>query len=142
MSIASIHNQEDNDTILGMIQAQCGTGWVGAYIGAESDGAGNWSWNDGSAWDFVSPSNDGIRGVNETKIAFMGNSEWHDWATGQATHGVVCQDMMVSTMPVEPILTAAPVEPIEVSAPVTNEPNYVYSVDCTKRNYANSVSYC
>ena len=43
-----------------MIQEQCGTyaagtdygNWDGAYIGAESDGAGNWSWNDGSAWDY------------------------------------------------------------------------------------------
>jgi hypothetical protein len=46
--IASVHNQKDYDKILVQIKRQCGKDFVGAYIGAKSDGNGNWSWKDGS----------------------------------------------------------------------------------------------
>ena len=85
MTIASIHNQEDNDLIWGMLQDQ----GCYAYIGAESYGTGEWSWNDGTPWDYVSPLNDGINGVGEHHIAFQTNGEWHDWGTGDSLHGVV-----------------------------------------------------
>jgi hypothetical protein len=65
-SIASIHNQQENLTVIGMIQDKCGvrmdeddwTNWDAAYIGAEGDeGENNWRWNDGSAWDYFAPVN-------------------------------------------------------------------------------------
>jgi hypothetical protein len=86
-TIASIHNDQENADVLAMIQAQ----GCYAYLGAESDGEGTWSWNDGSPWDYVSPQNDGLTGTGETKIAFQTNGEWHDWGTGSSTHGVVCK---------------------------------------------------
>ena len=84
-SIASIHDEEANEVVLGQLQTLS----CHAYIGAESDGAGNWVWNDGSAWEYVNPSNDLI-GVAETRIAFLDSGQWHDWGTGSHKHGVVC----------------------------------------------------
>ena len=62
-----------------------------AYIGAESDGKGNWKWNDGSKW--WQPDNskhDGIGGRTETKIALNTDKKWHDWFTGDYKLGVLC----------------------------------------------------
>jgi hypothetical protein len=86
-TIASIHNDQENEDVLAMIQEQ----GCYAYLGAESFGTGTWSWNDGSPWDYVSPLNDGINGVGEHHIAYQTNGEWHDWGTGSSTHGVVCK---------------------------------------------------
>ena len=35
---------------------------LGIDVGATSDGAGTWSWMDGTAWDFVPYANDGLAG--------------------------------------------------------------------------------
>ena len=85
-SIASIHSQEENDAVWSQLQ----TMYCNSYIGAESDGAGNWAWHDGSAWDYVNPENDLIMGIDETRIAFLSNGQWHDYGTGWAQLGVVC----------------------------------------------------
>ena len=83
MSIVSVHSQEQCDYILADLDCY-------AYLGAESDGTGVWSWHDGTAWDFVNPENDGIVGIGETRMVFQTNGQWHDWANGEAMHGVVC----------------------------------------------------
>ena len=81
--IASIHNDEENDAVA-KLNAKY------AYLGAESDGKGNWKWHDGSAWWQPAGIEDNIRGVKETRIGLGGDSKWYDWQKGQAQLGVVC----------------------------------------------------
>ena len=93
--IASIRSESENTVITNLIQAG-----VGVYIGAESDGKGNWKWNDGTAW--WQPSKDsihkyGIPGTQETRIVvncpppYCNNDrQWHDWGNGEAQFGVIC----------------------------------------------------
>ena len=85
--IASIHNNKDNNVVVNLVnQAGCI-----AYLGAESNGKGTWSWNDGTKWDFVPTKNDGMQGKSETKAAMnKDDSAWHDWGTGSEKLGVVC----------------------------------------------------
>ena len=61
-----------------------------AYIGASSDGKGNWRYVDGSNWWSYS-NNDGLAGTSETKLAVGTNGRWNDWGTGDSLLGVVCQ---------------------------------------------------
>ena len=62
-----------------------------AYIGAESDGKGNWKWNDGSKWwQPAGTQHDGIAGTGETKIAVHTDKKWHDWNTGGTALAVLC----------------------------------------------------
>jgi len=84
--MASFHSDADVD----QVKAQ-GVSCV-AYMGAESDGQGNWSWLDGSNW-WMSGSNDGMLGTLETKGAFDGVTDivFHDWTNGEGELGVICQ---------------------------------------------------
>ena len=97
--IASIHNDKENDAVTSMIPAD-----IVAYLGAESDGKGNWKWRDGSAWWQPGPaglSDQGLRGVEETHIAIhndgRGNTPWHDWSGGESQIRVVCATTAGST---------------------------------------------
>ena len=77
--IASIHNNKDNNVVVNLVKQVGCT----AYLGAESNGKGTWSWNDGTKWDFVPTKNDGMQGKSETKAAMnKDDSAWHDWGTG------------------------------------------------------------
>ena len=84
-NIASIHSDKENDAVLKIVKEV-------AFLGAESDGKGNWKWNDGSKW--WQPANgkhDGLAGKGETKIAmYHGDKKWHDWGTGADKISVVC----------------------------------------------------
>ena len=83
-AIASIHSDKENAVVMTLANTV-------AYIGAESDGQGNWKWNDGSRWWQPAPEkHDGIQGITETRIAVDTDNKWHDWATGGETLGVIC----------------------------------------------------
>ena len=92
-NIASIRNDKENDVISNLIKTV-------AYIGAESDGKGKWKWNDGTAWwQPAATKHDGIKGTDETKIAFKpGDKKWHDWEIGADNLGVVCAKDLNSGM--------------------------------------------
>jgi len=64
-----------------------------AYIGAESDGQGNWQWTDNSEW-WLYGNNDGMKGTGEIRAAWHTDGEWHDWLRGQAKLGVVCMSTL------------------------------------------------
>ena len=70
-----------------------------SYLGAESDGNGNWKWADGTKWwQPAAGKHDGLQGTYETKIAMSTDNRWHDWTTGSATLGVVCAKDLKSGM--------------------------------------------
>ena len=49
------------------------------YLGATSDGNGNWEWVDNSPW-WAYNRNDGLRGETETKMVWRSNNkQWNDW---------------------------------------------------------------
>ena len=86
MSIASIHNQEEDDVVRSLVNTN-------SYLGAmESTKNGVWEWADGTPWDYTDPSNDGLANIRESRLAFSpGTPRWHDWGNGDATLGVVCR---------------------------------------------------
>ena len=79
-TIASIHSEKQNEVVIKLSKKV-------AYIGAESDGEGNWKWNDGSQW-WQPKAHAGLAGEEETKIALQ--NEWHDWGNGNKDLGVIC----------------------------------------------------
>ena len=88
--IASIHSDTENAAATKLIP-----NGVGAYIGAESDGTGNWKWRDGTTW-WQPKDHGGLEGRGETRIAIncphcKNDRKWHDWANGEAQHGVLCR---------------------------------------------------
>ena len=92
-NIASVHNNQENDALIKLAKAT-------AFLGAESDGKGKWKWNDGTAWwQPAATKHDGIKGTDETKIAFNpGDKKWHDWEIGADNLGVVCAKDLNSGM--------------------------------------------
>ena len=98
-NIASIHSDKENNAAIRLLQ-------VTAYIGAESDGKGNWTWNDGSKWWQPDDSkHDGIVGKTETKIALnTADKKWHDWTTGSSKIGVLCAMPLAKPKPPGKIL--------------------------------------
>ena len=80
--ISSFHSDDDIKRVKDKIKCS-------AYIGATSDGNGNWRYVDGSSWWSYS-KNDGLAGTKETKVAWHTDGKWHDWATGDRRLGVVC----------------------------------------------------
>ena len=62
------------------------------YIGATSDGNGNWKWIDNSPW-WAYENNDGLPGTTETKIVWRAvDNKWNDWGTGADLMGVICKN--------------------------------------------------
>ena len=91
-NIASIHSDKENDALIKLLK---GT----TYIGAESDGKGNWKWTDGSKWwQPAGTKHDGLGGKGETKIALNTDKKWHDWGTGKDLLGVFCAKDLKSGM--------------------------------------------
>ena len=89
-NIASIHSNAENDALIKL-------GKPTGFIGAESDGKGNWKWNDGSKWwQPAGTKHDGIAGKGETKIALNTDKKWHDWGTGKDLLGVWCAKDLTS----------------------------------------------
>ena len=86
MTIASIHSLAENDAVKKLLRRT-------SYLGAtETTTNGEWTWADGSPWDFTNPSNDGLKSSGETRIAFTtGRPQWQDWGRGNAKLGVVCR---------------------------------------------------
>ena len=83
-NIATVYNNEENNALIQITKAT-------AYIGAESDGKGNWKWIDGSKWwQPAGTQHDGIVGRGETKIALHTDKKWHDWGVGADKLGVLC----------------------------------------------------
>ena len=83
-TIASFHSDDDINSVKDRIACK-------AYVGATSDGNGHWSYIDGTEW-WAYSQNDGLEGKGETKIVWNDDGTgWHDWGTGDATHGVICQ---------------------------------------------------
>ena len=83
--MASIHSDEENEAVIKIAKSD-------AYIGAESDGKGNWKWTDGSKWwQPASEKHDGLVGQSETRVVIRHeDAKWHDWGTGDVKLGVVC----------------------------------------------------
>jgi len=91
--------------------------------------------------------NDGLSGTAETKIAFIGNGEWHDWAIGQYTHGVVCQEEltaeeMAARMAGEADEAARKAEEERLAAEEVARIAGQFFVNCDKRHYSESMTYC
>ena len=63
-----------------------------AFIGAESDGKGNWKWNDGSKWWQPEAAANTLQGKDEIRIIIDARNkhEWHDWGDGTDKLCVVC----------------------------------------------------
>ena len=84
-NIVSIHNDAENDVVMDLVKGN-------AFLGAESDGRGNWKWNDGTAWwQPASDKHDGLQGFLETRIVMeTTDKKWHDWGRGHNKMAVVC----------------------------------------------------
>ena len=82
MVVASIHSQAENDKVATMVQ---GVSYVaGLKVGT------NWTWDDGSAWDWRNTKGDGLNS-GESRLAIMPDGGWNDWLAGEAKLGVVCR---------------------------------------------------
>jgi len=78
--------QSDTDVEVAKDKVGCNV-----YIGATSDGKGNWEWIDSSPW-WAYGNNDGLNGIIETKIVWRAaDNKWNDWGTGDDLMGVICQ---------------------------------------------------
>ena len=86
-TIASFHSNEDIKKGKDVLQS---SSCRQAYIGAISDGSGNWRWLDDSDW-WEYRQNDGLAGTSETKIVWDSDGKWNDWGTGAAKMGVICK---------------------------------------------------
>ena len=94
-TIASFHSEEDiNEAKEGLADMDYCWPDYGAYIGATSDGNGNWKWMDNTDW-WKYNENDGLVGTYETKIIWKADRKWHDSGTGQLKTGVICQKGML-----------------------------------------------
>ena len=91
MKIASIHSQQENDKVKGLIKS---TSYVGA---TEIGSSGKFTWDDGSVFDYTNPQNDGLYSKKESRIAFHTDGKWHDWGTGAHALGVVCRSEKTSS---------------------------------------------
>ena len=85
MVIASFHSDQDfNDA---KEKVKCNV-----YVGATSDGKGNWKWLDGSKW-WAYSNNDGLEGTRETCLVWRAvDNKWNDWGTGDDLVGVICKN--------------------------------------------------
>ena len=93
MTMASIHSHQENIAAKAAILAAKGK-WGQhknlAYLGAEETSTNAvYTWNDGSAWDYLPTKHDGFKSIHETKIALWVGNGWHDWLKGNHKMGVV-----------------------------------------------------
>ena len=78
--------QSDTDVDVAKDKVKCNV-----YVGATSDGKGNWEWIDSSPW-WAYRNNDGLDGIIETKIVWRAaDNKWNDWGTGDDLMGVICK---------------------------------------------------
>jgi len=85
MVIASFHSDQDFNDAKEKIKCN-------VYVGATSDGKGNWKWLDGSKW-WAYSNNDGLEGTRETCLVWRAvDNKWNDWGTGDDLVGVICQN--------------------------------------------------
>ena len=78
--------QSDTDIDVAKDKVKCNV-----YVGATSDGKGNWEWLDSSPW-WAFGNNDGLDGTIETKIVWRAvDNKWNDWGTGDDLMGVICK---------------------------------------------------
>jgi len=78
--------QSDTDVDVAKDKVKCNV-----YVGATSDGKGNWEWIDSSPW-WAYGNNDGLDGTIETKIVWRAvDNKWNDWGTGDDLMGVICK---------------------------------------------------
>ena len=83
--IASFHSEEDINGVKDKVSCN-------AYIGATSDGNGNWEWIDNSNW-WEYGNSDGLQGETETKIVWQSyDKSWSDWGIGEDEMGVICKN--------------------------------------------------
>ena len=84
-TIASFQSEEDFNEAKGKINCD-------VYIGATSDGNGNWKWIDDSTW-WAHANSDGLKGKKETKIVVRKSDlKWNDWSNGDILKGVICKN--------------------------------------------------
>merc|ERR1711962_824698 len=87
-TIASFQSDQDfNDAKEKVKKGRCNV-----YVGATSDGKGNWKWLDGSKW-WTYSNNDGLEGTRETCLVWRAvDNKWNDWGTGDDLVGVICKN--------------------------------------------------
>merc|ERR1711962_457271 len=87
-TIASFQSDQDlNDAKEKVKKGRCNV-----YVGATSDGKGNWKWLDGSKW-WAYSNNDGLEGTRETCLVWRAvDNKWNDWGTGDDLVGVICKN--------------------------------------------------
>ena len=89
--MVSIHSDEENEAIMDLAKTN-------VYIGAESDGNGNWKWADGTGWWLPSADKrDELPGKSQTRIVMTTTNKWHGWGTGDDQEGVVCAKAPTAT---------------------------------------------
>ena len=113
---ASIHSDAENDVAFKLVKAV-------TFIGAESDGKGNWKFADGSKWwQPAKTRHDGIGGTGETKIALNnGDKKWHDWGKGSDKLAVLC------AMPIAPKGKAFCEEAHKITCSVTQNDTWIHN---------------
>jgi hypothetical protein len=89
-SMASIHTQDEHDAVIDLVP---GHSWKAAYIGAVSDGSGNFEWDDGTSWDFEDSQRetDGLGWGTDEKNVAIKNRKWADYGNGENKLGVLCR---------------------------------------------------
>ena len=106
--IASIHSVAEADEVHEMMLDGY-NGWRGAWLGGQSDGQGNWAWDDGTPWDYVRDSHQ-LQGRAETILVYTYGRGWQDYPAVHndgACCGVVCRRAVASPPP-PPSPPAAP----------------------------------
>ena len=81
-SLASVHTQAENEIIKNL-----GLGYLGAIESTTTNGV--WTWNDGTAWDYTAPMNDGLNSGSETRIIMNSDNLWHD--AGANIYPAICR---------------------------------------------------
>lgn len=94
--LASIHSQTEQDCAVAALTA-AGAPAFGGFIGLYEDGVeGNWMWNDGSSFDYVTwlegePNNDSGQTTNVGHIWLGQSGNWNDVQDYRTDFGYVCR---------------------------------------------------
>ena len=91
--IASFFGEEEIDKVKEYRITAYNAGCT-AYIGAEYEGDGQWTYSyDESCYGcdlWLYGKNNGLTGVNGTRIAWHSDGKWHEWGNGEQKIGVIC----------------------------------------------------